>query len=87
MTNLNNPPPNDPLTVKGSDVLHHLCLVHTSFSLAPLICSTHFYVMCEQNHRNSFNPFLNGKKNGDFNGTCEQTLTINLLTQYERPFC
>ena len=31
----------------------------------------HFNLTCEQQHRNKFNSFLNGKENGDFNGTCE----------------
>ena len=34
-----------------------------------------FNVMCKQYHKNVFNPFLNGMKNSDPNGTCENTLT------------
>ena len=30
-----------------------------------------FNIMYEQHHRNAFNPFLNSKENGDFNGTFE----------------
>ena len=35
-----------------------------------------FTVACEQNHETAFNPFLNGEKNSDFDGTCELTLTV-----------
>ena len=31
--------------------------------------------MCKQHHRNAFNPFLNGLKNGLKNATCKQSLT------------
>ena len=30
--------------------------------------------MCKQHHRITLNPFLNGKKNGDVNGTCKRSL-------------
>ena len=33
-----------------------------------------FYVMCKQHHSNTLNPFSNGTKNGDFDGTCKQGL-------------
>ena len=37
----------------------------------------YFNVMCEQHHRNVFQPILNGKKNGHFNATSEQTLKVS----------
>ena len=36
-----------------------------------------FDVMCEQHHRNSFNPFLNGERNGVKNVTCKPGLNVN----------
>ena len=32
-----------------------------------------FNVMCKQHHTTALNPFLNGTKNGDINGTCKWT--------------
>ena len=31
-------------------------------------------LVCKQHHRITLNPFLNGKKNGDVNGTCKRSL-------------
>ena len=39
-----------------------------------------FNVMCKQPHKNALNPFFNGTKNGDFDGTCKRALTITTLS-------
>ena len=35
--------------------------------------------MCKQYHRTTLNSFLNGMKNGDVNGTCEQILIARFI--------
>ena len=53
----------------------HVPLKSPFLSAAPLIFLTYSNVMCEQHHRISFYPILNGKKNGIFNGACESSAT------------
>ena len=35
-----------------------------------------FDIMCKQHHRTALNPFLNGTKNGDVDGTCKRSLRL-----------
>ena len=46
-----------------------------------------FNIVCEQHHRNSFNPLLNGQKNGEKTFTCEpglHNLTFSLQIKWKR---
>ena len=43
-----------------------------------------FNVMCKQRHRNTLNPFLNGTKNGDIDGTSKRILN-SLSTTVNKP--
>ena len=45
-------------------------------SAVPLIILTYFKIKCERYHINGFKLFLNGKKNAEFNGACQQTSTL-----------
>ena len=42
-----------------------------------ILVLTYFNVMCEQHHRNSVNPFINGEKNGVKNVMCKPGLTCS----------
>ena len=53
---------------------------HTVFAwFLSVIFFTYFNVMCKQHHRNSFNTFLNGEKNGVKNVTCKPGFSLHPL--------
>ena len=61
--------------------------VHT-YRFSPHFYDRHlwsFNVMCEHRHRNTFNPFSNGKKNGLKNVMCEQGFTCSTVWMKPEP--